>query len=77
MWRVDAEGIASVIAGTTRKASDGDGGTARLASLNAPIDLAIQRQGSRVFLLVAEFEGGATEIHTNQMSHGRHAITTA
>jgi sugar lactone lactonase YvrE len=58
VWKVDEKGIITVFAGTGQKSSTGDGEPANKASFNAPIYLAIQRQGDQVNLLVSELEGG-------------------
>lgn len=58
VWKVDEKGIITVFAGTGEKSSSGDGQAANLATLNAPIYLAIQRLGDRANLLVSELEGG-------------------
>ena len=57
VWKVNAKGIITRVAGNGKKASDGDGGPATKASLNAPIDLAILKASDGVYLLIGELEG--------------------
>jgi hypothetical protein len=57
VWKVDEKGIISLFAGTRQKSSTGDGGPATKASLNAPIDLAVQQTAEGTYLLIAELEG--------------------
>lgn len=51
---VGPDGIITTIAGTGEEASDGDGGPAIDASLNAPVDVAVSEDGS---LLIVEMHG--------------------
>ena len=57
IWKVDAKGVITRVAGTGKKASDGDNGPATQASLNAPVDLAIHKGSDGVYLLIGELEG--------------------
>jgi sugar lactone lactonase YvrE len=57
VWKVNAKGIITRVAGNGKKASDGDGGPATKASLNAPVDLAVLKSSDGVYLLIGELEG--------------------
>ncbi|HEU4712559.1 MAG TPA: hypothetical protein VFS76_13385 [Pyrinomonadaceae bacterium] len=57
VWKVDEKGIITLFAGNRQKSSMGDGDSALNASLNAPIDLAVQNTAQGTYLLIAELEG--------------------
>jgi len=57
VWKVDSTGIITLFAGNGQKSSQGDGGLATDASLNAPIDLSIYHHSNGVYLLIGELEG--------------------
>jgi hypothetical protein len=52
VWKVNREGIITTYAGTGVRGSSGDGGPATQARLNAPVGLALDREGN---LYISEF----------------------